>query len=93
VVGSVTSGTVSETIVNCPVSASLGSYSIPAAALAYLPAGTAQITIQAVVSQGGIVSAESSTSTALTPPLVAGGQSNFGSFAGAIGYIVSATAQ
>jgi uncharacterized protein (TIGR03437 family) len=93
VVGSVTSGTVSETIVNCPVSASLGSYSIPAAALAYLPAGTAQITIQAVVSQGGIVSAESSTSTALTPPLVAGGQANFGSFAGVIGYIVSATAQ
>jgi len=76
------------------VPASLGSFTIPAAALACLPStGTWQIEINAQPNAGGVVSAESSTATALTPPLVAGGQVDFGAFTPAIVHIVTATVQ
>jgi hypothetical protein len=80
--------------VDCVVPANLGTFTIPTAALAYLPAsGTWQVEITAAPGQGGATSAESSTSTALTPPLVAGGQVNFGAFTAYIAYIVTATVQ
>jgi hypothetical protein len=80
--------------VDCVVPANLGTFTIPTAALAYLPAsGTWQVEITAAPSQGGATSAESSTATALTPPLVAGGQVNFGAFTAYIAYIVTATVQ
>ena len=80
--------------VSCVVPANLGTFTVPTAALAYLPAsGTWQIEITATTNQGGVVSAESGTSTALTPPLVAGGQVNFGSFTAYIAQIIVATVQ
>ena len=85
------SGTIHLNTVSCAVDASLGTYTIPAAALAYLPAGSVQVEVEAVKSAGGEVSAESGTSTAFTPPLVAGGKTDFGSFAPYVGYIQTAT--
>lgn len=86
------SGTTTGTSISCPVAASLGTFTVPGAALAYLPAsGTWQIEITAQPNQGGVVSAESATSTALTPPLTGGGQMDFGAFAPAIVHVVSAT--
>jgi uncharacterized protein (TIGR03437 family) len=83
-----------ETSVSCPVSASLGAFTIPAAAQAYLPApGAWQVELTAQTYAGGVISAESGTSTALTPPLVGGGQVNFGAFTAYIVHIVSATVQ
>jgi Tfp pilus tip-associated adhesin PilY1 len=81
-----TTTTTDEVSVSCAVPASLGTYSIPAAALAYLPAVAAgaqnvgQLSLTASPNAGGTASAESSTSTSLTPPLVAGGQVDFGAF-------------
>lgn len=89
-----TSTTTQAASVSCAVPASLGTFTVPAAALAYLPSsGTWQIEITASTNTGGAVSAESSTSTALTPPLVGGGAVDFGSFAPAFVYIVAATVQ
>jgi hypothetical protein len=89
-----TTATTLANSVTCVVPANLGTFTVPAAALAYLPAsGTWQIEITATTNQGGVASAESSTSTALTPPLVAGGQVNFGAFTAYIAYIVTATVQ
>jgi uncharacterized protein (TIGR03437 family) len=85
--------------VSCAVPASPGTYTIPAAALAYLPAVAAgsqnvgQVEISAGPNQGGIASAESGTSTALTPNLVPSGKVDFGSFAPYIGVLTSATIQ
>ena len=89
-----TSATTKAASVSCVVPANSGTFTVPAAALAYLPSsGTWQIEITAELSQGGATSAESSTSTALTPPLVAGGQVNFGAFAAYITHVVVATVQ
>jgi len=89
-----TSTTTQGTSVSCVVPANLGSFTVPAAALAYLPStGTWQIEITAEPNAGGVSSAESATATALTPPLVAGGQVDFGAFTAAIVHIVTATVQ
>lgn len=89
----VTSSTVHNVAIACAVDAGPGTYTIPAAALAYLPAGTAQIEVEATENNGGDVSAESSMATTFTPPLVAGGNADFGSFAVYLAYIQSATIQ
>lgn len=89
-----TSTTTNGTSVSCVVPASLGSFTIPAAALAYLPStGSWQIEITAEPNAGGLISAESATSTSLTPPLVGGGQMDFGAFSPAIVHIVTAAVQ
>jgi hypothetical protein len=89
-----TTTTVGVNALDCVVPSNSGTFTIPTAALAYLPpSGTWQIEITAAPSQGGAASAESSTSTALTPPLVAGGQVSFGAFTAYIAYIVTATVQ
>ncbi|MEO7142815.1 MAG: hypothetical protein ABI165_04860 [Bryobacteraceae bacterium] len=74
--------------ISCVVPESLGTFSIPAAALAYLPAAAAgaagnvgQLTVEATMAGAGTLSAQSSTAQTLTPPLVGGGQADFGSFA------------
>jgi len=90
----VTGSTTHGVTVSCAVGASPGTYTIPAAALAYLPAGgIAQIEVEAVNNNGGEVSAESSMATTFTPPLVAGGNADFGSFAVYLAYIQSAIIQ
>jgi uncharacterized protein (TIGR03437 family) len=92
-----TATTTQSVVVSCAVPASPGTYTIPAAALAYLPAVAAgsqnvgQLSVSALHNEGGIASAESSTSTSLTPSLVGGGQVNFGSFSPYISFTVSAT--
>jgi hypothetical protein len=64
-----TSGGTLSTSVSCVEPASLGTFTVTAAALAELPSsGTWQIEITAAPNLGGVVSAESATSTALTPP-------------------------
>jgi uncharacterized protein (TIGR03437 family) len=93
-----TSTTIHLVVVSCAVPASPGTYTIPAAALAYLPivSGTsnaAQLFIEAVPSAGGVASAESSTSTALTPNLVPSGKVDFGSFSPYLGVSATATLQ
>ncbi|MGA2274574.1 MAG: hypothetical protein ABSH00_13545 [Bryobacteraceae bacterium] len=72
--------------ISCAAPASAGTFSVPAAALAYLPAvvsGSAgnvgQLEVEAVQSSGGMITAELGGQT-LTPPLVAGGQVDFGAF-------------
>jgi uncharacterized protein (TIGR03437 family) len=80
--------------VQCVVPASLGTFTIPVEALAYLPStGMWQIEITAETDQGGVVSSESATSTELTPSLVAGGKVDFGGFGGAVLHVVTATVQ
>ena len=60
----------------CTIAASLGTYTIPPAALAYLtPTASGQISVQA------LVAADNLLGTALTPSLVAGGQADFGALA------------
>lgn len=98
--GDVLTATTTQAVsVSCAVPAGPGTYTVPAAALAYLPAvaagsqNLAEVSVTAGTNQGGISSAESSTSTALTPVLVAGGQIDFGSFAPYLAFVVSATIQ
>jgi uncharacterized protein (TIGR03437 family) len=86
--GGALSATSTHTVtISCAAPASPGTFSVPAAALAYLPAvvsgsagGVGQLTVEAVQSNGGIITAELGGQT-LTPPLVAGGQVDFGAFA------------
>ncbi len=85
--------------VSCAAPASAGTFSVPAAALTYLPAvvsgfatGSGQLTVEAVQSNGGIITAELGGQT-LTPPLVAGGQVDFGGFAPFIGLAKAVTVQ
>ena len=85
--GEILSATTTHTVtVSCAAPASSGTFSVPTAALAYLPAvvsGSAgnvgQLEVEAVQSSGGIITAELGGQT-LTPPLVAGGQVDFGAF-------------
>ncbi len=63
-------------VLGCTVPASLGTYTVPTAALAYLPAtNSGQLSVQALVAADNLVG------TALTPGLVAGGQADFGALA------------
>jgi hypothetical protein len=63
-------------VLGCTVPGSLGTYTIPTAALAYLPAtNSGQLSVQALVAADNLVG------TALTPGLVAGGQADFGALA------------
>ncbi|MDP9053551.1 MAG: hypothetical protein M3N93_04510 [Acidobacteriota bacterium] len=74
--------TTNNVAVSCAVQGSLGTYTIPAAALALLPAtATGQFSVSAGTSGGGTVSAVSSTAQTFTPPLVGGGSINYGSLA------------
>jgi hypothetical protein len=88
-----TATTVHGVSVDCAIDARLGTYTIPAAALAYLPAGSAQVEVEATMNGGGAISAESATSTSFTPPLVGGGQADFGFFAPFLAYIQEASVQ
>ena len=89
-----TTTTISGNAVQCVISAGAGTFTVPTAALAYLPpSGTWQVEITAQPNAGGVFSAESGTATALTPPLVAGGNVDFGAFTPFIGIISSATVQ
>lgn len=88
------SSTVTNSVtVTCPVPASLGTYTIPAAALADLIASpsVAELQVIADISMGGITSAESTTDPNTVIPLVAGGLVNFGGFVPYIDYFVSPT--
>ncbi len=100
IIGDILTTTATQAVsISCVAPAGAGTYTIPAAAMAYLPAVVAgsqnsgQIGISASPSVGGTTSAESSTSTLLTPPLVAGGTVDFGAFSSFIEYVVSATIQ
>jgi uncharacterized protein (TIGR03437 family) len=77
-----------STAVRCTVPASLGSYTIPAAALGYLPAtASGQISVTAQLAAASFVG------TSLTPGLVAGGQADFGTLAPFLATLQVATIQ
>jgi hypothetical protein len=87
-------GTVTNVTVSCAVAANLGSYTIPAAALALLPAtANGVFVVTAGPSAGGVVSAVSSTSQSLTPSLVGGGSINYGAFVAFLGTTKSVPVQ
>jgi len=87
-------GTVNNVVVSCAVAANLGSYTIPAAALALLPAtATGQVSVTAGPSTGGTVSAISTTSQSFTPNLVGGGSINYGALAAYLGAIKTVAVQ
>ena len=98
--GDMLSGTATHGVtVSCAVPANPGTYTIPAALLAYLPAvatgsqGVGQVSVTAGPNAGGIASAESGTATSVTPSLVGGGQADFGSFTPYIVFTAGATIQ
>ena len=93
-----TSANTHQVTVSCYVPASPATFSIPAAALAYLPAVTAspgigQLVVTGSPSVGGTASAVSATCQGLTPPLVAGEQVDFGCFTAYLGVVKSITIQ
>ena len=72
-----------ETIVDvtCPVAASLGTYTVPAAAMGMLLATTTGIfSVTARPNGGGTLNAVSTSSQNFTPSLVGGGTINYGDF-------------
>ena len=82
-----TSTTVHAVAIGCAVPGNSGTLSIPAAALAYLPpiaagsaGGAASIGVTATTAVAGTVSPESSTVQTFVPPLLPGGQVDFGAF-------------
>jgi hypothetical protein len=77
----------------CAVPAAPGTYTVPAAALAYLPAGTAQFQVNAVINNGGLVAAEAGSGLNATIPLVPSGQIDFGGISAFLAVIQSATIQ
>jgi hypothetical protein len=78
--------TTTNVTVSCAVAANLGTYTVPTAALAMLPAtSTGFLSLTAGQSSGGTVSAVSSTSQSFTPSLVGGGSINYGSFSAFLG--------
>lgn len=89
----VTSTTVHGVAISCNVPSGLGTYTIPAAALAYLPPGTAQVQVLAILNGGGAQSPESVTDPNTVIPLVSGGLVDFGGFGPFIDYLVSAKVQ
>ena len=88
-----TSTTVNGLALNCAVPASLGTYTIPAAALAYLTPGSVQMQVSADNTNGFAVSAESTTDPNTVIPLVSGGLVDFGGFATYIDYVISVIVQ
>jgi hypothetical protein len=83
--------------ISCVVAASLGTFSIPQAALAMLPAIAAstganagELLVTAVAGTGGTVG---TPSQALTPSLVGGGQVNYGNFGAALSVVKSLSIQ
>ena len=80
-------GSTHQVLVTCVVSASLGSYAVPAEALMNLPAisgplsGIGSLAVTTSPAITGTISSQSSTSTSLTPNLVGGGKTDYGSFA------------
>jgi len=83
--------------VSCAVPSAPGTYTVPAAALAYLlPTGTAgigQMSVTAVTNNGGIYTAESTSGLTNTIPLTGGGQIDFGGFGASLTITQSATIQ
>jgi hypothetical protein len=79
--------------VTCPVPASLGTYTIPAVALAYLIASptVAQLQVTARIGMGGLASAESTTDPNTVIPLVSGGLVDFGGFGPYIDFFTTPT--
>ncbi len=85
------STTVHGLVLNCAVPASAGSYTIPAAALAFLtPTAAAQVGIAAETTHGFALSAESTTEPNTVIPLVSGGLVDFGGFGSYIEYLLTA---
>jgi uncharacterized protein (TIGR03437 family) len=88
-----TSTTVNGLGLNCAVPASLGTYTIPAAALAYLTPGSVQMQVTADNTNGYTVSEESTTDPNTLMPLVSSGLVDFGGFGTYIDYFVSVIVQ
>lgn len=88
-----TTTTVNGLGLNCAVPASLGTYTIPAAALAYLTPGSAQMQVTADNTGGFAVSEESTTDPNTVMPLVSGGLVDFGGFGVYIDYFISIIVQ
>jgi len=75
--------TTDNVTVTCPVAGNLGTYTIPQAALALLPAtSSGTLSVAAGMNPGGKVLALASTSQSFTPGLVGGGSVNYGFFEG-----------
>ena len=80
-------GSTHQVLVTCVVPASLGSYAVPAEALAKLPTisgpltGIGSLAVTTSPAITGTISSQSSTATSLTPNLVGGGKTDYGSFA------------
>jgi len=81
---STTAGSTTNNVtVTCPVAGNLGTYTIPQAALALLPAtASGTLSVAAGMNPGGTVLALASTSQSFTPGLVGGGSVNYGFFEG-----------
>jgi hypothetical protein len=98
--GLLTASTTQEVTVACTVPASPATFSIPQGALALLqPVQAAtegevgQLTLAATPATSGQATAVSSTSTTLTPPLVGGGQVNYGFFTPSLSLIRAVSIQ
>ena len=78
----VTSGSTSTSAtVTCPLPASLGTYTVPAAAMGMLLAtNNGSLAVTARPDHGGALNAVSTTSQSFTPSLVGGGTINYGDF-------------
>jgi uncharacterized protein (TIGR03437 family) len=84
-----TTTTVNALGLTCAIPASLGTYTVPAAALAYLTPGTGMLQVTADNTNGFTVSAESTTSPNTMIPLVSGGLVDFGNFGGYVDYFIT----
>ncbi len=78
--GVLTTTTTHSVNVSCAVPSAPGTFTVPAAALAYLLPGSGQFEVSTATNNGGIVTAESSSGLTVNIPLVAGGQIDFGGF-------------
>jgi len=88
-----TNPTVNSIIVNCAIPASLGTYTIPAAALAYLTPGSAQFQVTGENTGGAALSAESTTTPNSTIKLANGNLVDFGGWGPYIDHFITATVQ
>ncbi len=86
------------TVLSCAVPAAPGTFTVPAAALAYLlPANGAgsigQFSVTTATDNGGLVAAEASSGSNAIIPLVPAGQVDFGGFAAFLAVVQSVTIQ
>ncbi len=89
-----TATTVSQSILNCEVPSSAGTYTIPTAALSLLnPGSAASFEVAAETNNGYPLSAESTMDPNTVIPLVGGGLVNFGGFGTYIEYVQSIPVQ